>query len=99
MESESASSFFQSLFPQGKSKRLSNKAQREYEALIGLFRSAPGQEMSSAKGTLWGAVNTVSYYADHVRTGTGGERLNSAWFGAGSALKERAWHQALSIIS
>jgi len=54
MERENASSFFQSLFPQGKSKRLSNKAQREYEALIGLFGSALGQEISSAKDTQTG---------------------------------------------
>jgi len=99
MEPKKASSFFQELFPQGKGKRLSSRAQREYETIIGLFQSAPGQEMSSAKGTLWGAVNAVSYYADHVRSGTAGERLNSAWFGSGSALKERAWYQALSMIS
>jgi phage/plasmid-like protein (TIGR03299 family) len=99
MDPEDAASFFQTLFPQGKSKRLSNKAQREYEAIVSLFPSAPGQEISSAKGTLWGAVNAVSYYTDHVRTGAAGDRLNGAWFGAGLALKERAWHQALSIIS
>ena len=99
MKPEDVSPFFQTLLPQGKNKRLSNKAQREYEALIGLFRSAPGQEMCSANGTLWGAVNAVSYYANHVRTDAPGERLNSAWFGAGSALKDRAWQQAALMIS
>src|ERR1700680_4646176 len=26
----------------------------------------PGQELESAKGTLWGTVNAVSYYVDQV---------------------------------
>ena len=99
MKPENASSFFQSLFVQDKNKKLSKKAQREYESLVALFHSAPGQEISSAKDTLWGAVNAVSYHADHGRGGSAGERLNSAWFGAGSALKERAWEQAVSMIS
>ena len=45
------------------------KAQHEREAIIALFGSAPGQDLSSAKGTLWRAVNAVTYFADHVRSG------------------------------
>lgn len=99
MDSEQASSFFKDLFPRSKNKGLSNKAQRECEALLGLFRSAPGQELTTAKDTLWGVVNAVTYFADHVRGAAAGERLNGAWFGAGSALKEKAWQQATSMIS
>jgi hypothetical protein len=62
-------------------------------------RSAPGQDLQSAKDTLWGVVNAVSYYVDHVRAGSAGERLSSAWFGAGSALKEKAWAKANTLIS
>jgi hypothetical protein len=49
--------------------------------------------------TLWGAVNAVTYYADHVRSGTAGERLDSAWFGTGYLLKERAWAKADVLVS
>ena len=87
------------MFLHGHRSKLSPKTEREHQTLLGLFKSAPGQEVDSAKGTLWGAVNAVSYYADHVRAGAAGERLNSAWFGAGSVLKERAWELATSIIS
>jgi hypothetical protein len=45
------------------------KAQHEREAIIALFGSAPGQDLSSAKGTLWRAVNAITYFADHVRSG------------------------------
>jgi hypothetical protein len=45
------------------------KAQHERETIIALFGSAPGQDLSSAKGTLWRAVNAVTYFAAHVRSG------------------------------
>jgi hypothetical protein len=47
---------------------------------------------------LWGAVNAVTYYVDHVRSGGAGERLDSAWFGAGSVLKDRAWAAACDLV-
>ena len=54
--------------------------------------------LATAKETLWGAVSAVTYYADHVRSGTE-ERLDGAWFGAGYALKEKAWDQASVLVS
>jgi phage/plasmid-like protein (TIGR03299 family) len=99
MTPDGASSFFKELLQQKKDKALSNKAQREYEAIVALFRSAPGQDLSSAKETLWGAVNAITYYADHVRSGADGDRLDSAWFGAGYVMKEKAWIKASVLIS
>jgi phage/plasmid-like protein (TIGR03299 family) len=99
MKADAASSFFDDLLLQKNGKALSSKAQREREAIIALFRSAPGQDLSSAKETLWGAVNAVTYYADHVRAGAAGDRLDSAWFGAGYALKEKAWARASVLVS
>jgi hypothetical protein len=78
-------------------KALTNKAQREHQAIMALFDSAPGQDLDSAKETLWGVENAVTYYADHVRKGAG-ERLDSSWFGAGCALKERAWGKANALL-
>jgi hypothetical protein len=45
----------------------------------------------------WGAVNAVAYYTDHVRSGAE-ERLDAAWFGAGRALKEKAWTRASALV-
>jgi phage/plasmid-like protein (TIGR03299 family) len=97
MESEQAASFFGSLLLRNKDKPLSRTAERERQTMTALFRSAPGQEFATAKGTLWGAVSTVTYYVDHVRSGAE-DRLDGAWFGAGYALKERAWTKADSLI-
>lgn len=96
MEAEAASSFFRSLLAQ-KDKPLTRSAEREHLTINALFQSAPGQEIATAKETLWGAVNAVTYYADHVRSGAE-ERLDGAWFGAGCALKEKAWTEASGMV-
>jgi hypothetical protein len=52
MKPDVASSFFKDLLLQKDDKALSNKAQREHKTIIDLFASGPGQDLSSAKGTL-----------------------------------------------
>lgn len=89
--------FFEDILRQDDGKPLSKRAEREKDAMTALFGSAPGQDLASAKDTLWGAVNAVTYYADHVRPGA--DRLDSSWFGGGAALKERAWTKALELSS
>jgi hypothetical protein len=37
-----------------------------------------------------------AYHADHVRSE---ERLDGAWFGAGHALKEKAWTEASALVA
>jgi Domain of unknown function (DUF932) len=75
------------------------KERRVYASIMSLYQHAPGQELDTANGTLWGAVNAVSYYVDHVRSGGPGDRLDNAWFGAGSALKDKAWLAASELLS
>ena len=99
MKSDKASSFFENLLVQKKDKALSDKAQREHQTVLALFESGPGRELSTAKETLWGAVNAVTYYVDHIRKTTTGDRLDGAWFGAGRALKGKAWANASSLVS
>jgi phage/plasmid-like protein (TIGR03299 family) len=98
MERADATKFFQSLLSD-KDGKLTGKAQREYETIMSLFASAPGQDLTSAKDTLWGAVNAVTYFVDHVRKGGTMERLDSAWFGPGSSLKEKAWESAVQMLA
>jgi phage/plasmid-like protein (TIGR03299 family) len=95
-----ATQFFQSLFQSEKEKQedhISPRKQSEINQLMGLYRSAPGQDLPSAKDTLWGAVNAVTYYVDRVRR-TSGDRMDSAWFGSGATLKEKAWEQAVEWV-
>jgi hypothetical protein len=93
-----ASSFFKGILLEKDAKSLSARAERDHDSLMSLYLSAPGQELDSAKGTLWGTVNAVSYYVDHVRFGGTGDRLDSAWFGAGARLKNEAWVAACDLL-
>jgi len=65
---------------------------RGFKLILDLFNgAAKGAEMDGVKGTAWGLLNAVTEYADfHIRAKDQDNRLNSAWFGAGSNLKESA---------
>lgn len=58
-----------------------------------------GAELSTAKGTTWGLLNAVTEFVDHERRAISREnRLDSAWFGQGAALKQRALDLALDML-
>ncbi|WP_290900271.1 DUF932 domain-containing protein [Aquabacterium sp.] len=59
-----------------------------------------GAELASAQGTAWGLLNAVTEYVDHARRARSQEhRLDSAWFGQGAGLKQRALEHALQLVS
>lgn len=93
-----AMAFFEGLLKTRDDKPLSQPAQRELLTLMTLLKSAPGQDLQTTNGTIWGAINAVTYYVDHLRKSNSGERLNSAWFGAGDLLKDKAWLAAERLL-
>jgi phage/plasmid-like protein (TIGR03299 family) len=59
-----------------------------------------GAGLASARGTAWGLLNAVTQYVDHEKRARNKDyRLDSAWFGAGAALKQRALDQALLLTT
>ena len=59
-----------------------------------------GAELAAAKGTAWGLLNAVTEFVDHERRARSREyRLDSAWFGQGAAIKQRALERALQLTS
>lgn len=63
-----------------------------------LFES-PGAQLSSARGTLWGALNAVTFDVDHqLPSRSQDTRLDKAWFGVGNNFKDRAWQKALAMV-
>ena len=79
-----------------KKEQLSNKAALEIQSLMSCFKNGVGQNLTTAKGTAWGLVNAVTYYVDHDRKSSNqSTRLDSAWFGSGAQLKEKAWNAAI----
>lgn len=59
-----------------------------------------GAELVAAKGTAWGLLCAVTEFVDHERRARSQEyRLDSAWFGQGAGLKQRALDAALQLAS
>ena len=74
-----------------------DKLNRVGKSILEAIVDSPGSGMESAKGTMWGAVNGVSYYTDHVAGRTQDSRLANAWFGSNDSLKRSAMEVALEM--
>lgn len=77
-------------------ERVSNS--RGFKSVMALFQGGGyGAGLDGVKDTAWGFVNAVTQYADHeARAQSTDHRLNSSWFGAGDALKNKAVHIAMA---
>jgi phage/plasmid-like protein (TIGR03299 family) len=67
-----------------------SKLNRVGKSILDCILNSPGSELASANGTLWGAINGVSYYTDHVASRTADSRLYNAYFGTSVDLKQSA---------
>jgi phage/plasmid-like protein (TIGR03299 family) len=75
-------------------KRAMEKVQTLYEG------KGRGAELESARGTAWGLLNAVTEYVDHERRARSSEyRMDSAWFGQGAAIKQKALNAALQLVA
>lgn len=60
------------------------------KVILEAILTSPGSQLVTAKDTLWGAVNGVTYHVDHERGRSQDTRLAGAWFGDGDRLKRDA---------
>ena len=75
-------------------ERALRKVQSLYEG------QGKGATLESANGTAWGLLNAVTEYVDHERRARSTEyRLDSAWFGQGAVIKQRALDAALKLAA
>ncbi|AIP61626.1 DUF932 domain-containing protein [Burkholderia thailandensis] len=59
-----------------------------------------GSDMASAAGTAWGLLNSVTEFVDHQRRARSADnRTDSAWFGTGAALKQKAFDEAMRLVA
>lgn len=77
------------------------KVHRPIQTIYELFSGKGlGADMQSAQNTAWGLVNSLSEYTDHhARARSQDNRLNSAWFGGGAALKAKAFEEAMKLTA
>jgi phage/plasmid-like protein (TIGR03299 family) len=59
-----------------------------------------GSKLQSASGTAWGLVNGITEFVDvHRRARNQDFRLDSAWFGQGAQIKQRALEGAIALAA
>lgn len=75
--------------------------QKALQNVLALFNgSGKGSDLVSAKDTAWGLLNSVTEYVDHSRRAMSQDhRLDSAWFGIGASIKEKAYTEAMKLAA
>lgn len=59
-----------------------------------------GAMLASSRGTAWGLLNSVTEFVDHHRRARSDDhRRDAAWFGQGAQIKQKAWEEALRLVS
>ncbi|MFV3372488.1 DUF932 domain-containing protein [Pseudomonas sp. NY15435] len=79
-------------------KLVNERAMRKVQSLYdGRGR---GSRLEAANGTAWGLLNAVTEYVDHERRARSTEyRMDSAWFGQGAVIKQKALDAALGLAA
>jgi phage/plasmid-like protein (TIGR03299 family) len=91
MAAEAADAFVAELLKPYHSSKLPINETRAYKRIMSLFNGgAIGSELPGVAGTRWAMLNAVTELVDHERGRSNNTRIESAWFGAGAALKARA---------
>lgn len=86
-------SYVESLIPSNPITGTSTRTENIRNAILELHESGVGAELS--RGTVWGAYNAATEYADHVvNSNNPMKRLKSVWFGGAERLKLRAFKLA-----
>src|SRR5471032_2309653 len=101
VKSHEAMNYFLRVFtdPATTATGLSNE--RAMKKVMALYEGdGKGAELASSKGTAFGLLNAVTEYVDHERRARSTDhRLESAWFGQGATIKQKALNQALLMAS
>jgi phage/plasmid-like protein (TIGR03299 family) len=101
VKSHEAMNYFLRVFtdPATTAAGLSNE--RAMKKVMALYEGdGKGAELASSKGTAFGLLNAVTEYVDHERRARSTDhRLESAWFGQGATLKQKALNQAMVMAS
>jgi len=88
---EQLQEYVQALIPVNEETRHSTRAEKIRTSVLELHGSGRGAYL--ARGTVWGAFNSVAEYTDHMMSDEDSTlQLNSIWFGRGEQLKLKAFH-------
>ena len=101
VKSQEAEAYFLRVFTDQQTVTEGMQNERAMRRALALYEgSGRGSTLSAAKGTAFGMLNAVTEFVDHERRAKSVEhRLDSAWFGQGAALKQKALDQALVMAA
>ena len=93
--------FFWNVFASDSGKPGAATNERAMAKAMELFEgNGMGSSLESSRGTAFGLLNAVTQYVDHERRARSTDyRLDSAWFGQGAAIKQRALDKALEMVA
>ncbi|MDI1302502.1 MAG: DUF932 domain-containing protein [bacterium] len=99
MKNAEAQRFFLQVFTDTGNSRQGITNESAMAKALSLYEGrGKGSTLPSAQGTAYGLLNAVTEFVDHERRARSTDyRLDSAWFGQGAAIKERALKQALLL--
>lgn len=85
----------------GKPENAGLSNERALNKVLNMYQGqGRGAELAAAKGTAWGLLNAVTEYVDHERRARSNEyRMDTAWFGQGAVIKQRALNSALQLVA
>jgi len=101
VKSVEAERYFLRVFTDHSTKAIGQTNERAMAKALTLFDGqGKGADLDSAKGTAFGLLNAVTEFVDHERRARSVDhRLESAWFGQGAAIKQKALEQALLMAA
>ena len=99
-QEENIIQFYRNIATANPAKEKSEPNGRAMTKVMDMFNGqGRGAELSSAKDTAYGLLCSITEFSDHERRAMSTDhRLDSAWFGAGAALKQRGLEQALRLV-
>lgn len=101
VKSHEAMNYFLRVFTDQSDTAAGLSNERAMKKVLALYEGhGKGAELASSKGTAFGLLNAVTEFVDHERRARSTDhRLESAWFGQGATLKQKALDQALLMTA
>lgn len=96
-----AEAFFRQLFTEPRQDVSTQPNERAMSKALDIYNGrGRGTELGSSKGTALGLLNSITEFVDHERRARNTDyRLDSAWFGQGAALKQKALDRTLAMLT
>lgn len=78
---------------------VSTRLKHTLETVFELAEAGKGNNLASARGTLWGAYNGVTEYLSYQNGNSDDSRMNSLWYGSAATLNRHALTTAVEFAN